>query len=68
MNIENKKQIVINKRLELNEQIKIFNKLLKNEDDLHIKFEHMVIVSELSQERQKINFIINHFDYIKNYF
>ena len=68
MDIQNQKQAVINKRFELNQQIKIYRNLLKNENDLVIKFRHLVTLSDLKEERLQVNFIINKFDYIKNYF
>jgi hypothetical protein len=68
MDIQNQKQAVINKRFELNQQIKTYRNLLKNENDLGIKFRYLVTLTELKEERLQVNFIINKFDYIKNYF
>ena len=68
MDIQNQKQAVINKRFELYQQIKTYRNLLKNENDIGIKFRHMVKLTELKEERLQVNFIINKFDYIKNYF
>jgi len=67
MDIQNQKQAVINKRFELNQQIKTYRNLLKNENDIGIKFRHMVKLTELKEERIKVNFMINNYDYIKNY-
>lgn len=68
MDIQNQKQAVINKRFELNQQIKTYRNLLKNENDLGIKFRYLVTLTELREERLQVNFIINKFDYIKNFF
>lgn len=68
MDIQNQKQAVINKRFELNQQIKTYRNLLKNENDLGIKFRYLVTLTELKEERQHVNFLINKFDYIKNFF
>jgi len=68
MDNQNQKHAVINKRFELNQQIKIYRNLLKNENDLGLKFRHLVTLTELKEERLQVNFIINKFDYIKNYF
>lgn len=68
MDIQNQKQAVINKRFELNQQIKTYRNLIKNENDLGLKFRHMVVLTDLCEERIQVNFIINKFDYIKNYF
>jgi hypothetical protein len=68
MDIQNQKQVVINKRFELNQQIKTYRNLLKNENDLGLKFRHLVTLSDLKEERIQVNFIINKFDYIKNFF
>lgn len=68
MDIQNQKQAVINKRFELNQQIKTYRNLLKNENDLGIKFRYMVVLTGLKEERLQVNFIINKFDYIKNFF
>lgn len=68
MDIQNQKQAVINKRFELNQQIKTYRNLLKNENDLGIIFRHMVVLTGLKEERIQVNFIINKFDYIKNFF
>lgn len=68
MDIQNQKQAVINKRFELNQQIKTYRNLLKNENDLGIKFRYLVTLTELKEERIQVNFIINKFDYIKNFF
>jgi len=62
------KQEIINKRYELNQQIKTYRNLLKNEKNEAIQFRHLVKLTDLKEERQTINFIINKFDYIKNYF
>lgn len=68
MDIQNNKQAVINKRFELNQQIKMYRNLLKTEKNLETNFKHLVLLNDLKEERQLVNFIINKFDYIKNYF
>lgn len=68
MDIQNNKQAVINKRFELNQQIKMYRNLLKTEKNLETNFKYLVLLNDLKEERQHVNFLINKFDYIKNFF
>lgn len=66
--MDNYKQSIINKRFELNQQIKNYRNLLKTEKILENQVKYLRTMNDLKEERQTINFLINKFNYIHTFF
>lgn len=60
------KEELIKKRLEINQKIKIFTKILnQNEDKENIKQVLLVLIYDLRKERKILNYSILNYDYLK---
>jgi hypothetical protein len=64
--MDNQKQLIINKRFQLNQEIKKHRNLLKT--DKNNELLHLRAINDLKEERQTVNFLINKFNYIYNFF